>query len=67
MHRGADVERRAEPRTARRCACAQVACTQVPTASGGQSHPPLDAVHAHKAHAHKCRRQAAGRATHRST
>eukprot|EP00965_Chrysotila_dentata_P028655 952175-Pleurochrysis_carterae.AAC.1 len=41
MHRSADVKQRAEPRTARRCACAQ-------------------------GHAQKCRRRAAGRATHRS-
>eukprot|EP00965_Chrysotila_dentata_P167270 5522744-Pleurochrysis_carterae.AAC.1 len=35
--------------------------------SGGQSHAPLDDVHAHEAHAHKCRRRAAGRAEHHST
>eukprot|EP00965_Chrysotila_dentata_P070489 2329479-Pleurochrysis_carterae.AAC.1 len=35
--------------------------------SGGRSHAPLDAAHAHRAHAQKCRRRAAGRATHRST
>eukprot|EP00965_Chrysotila_dentata_P111913 3701184-Pleurochrysis_carterae.AAC.1 len=67
MHRSADVEQRAEPRTARRCACAQRAREKVPTSSGGQSHAPLDAVNAHKAQAQKCRRRAAGRATHRST
>eukprot|EP00965_Chrysotila_dentata_P028861 959149-Pleurochrysis_carterae.AAC.1 len=37
MQRSADVERRAEPHTARRCACAQRARTKVPTSSGGQS------------------------------
>eukprot|EP00965_Chrysotila_dentata_P161940 5348385-Pleurochrysis_carterae.AAC.1 len=39
----------------------------VPTSSGGRSHASFDAVHAHKAHAQRCRRRAAGRATHRST
>eukprot|EP00965_Chrysotila_dentata_P022514 745460-Pleurochrysis_carterae.AAC.1 len=38
MHKSADVERRAEPRTARRCACAQGACTNVPTSGGGLSY-----------------------------
>eukprot|EP00965_Chrysotila_dentata_P120718 3992327-Pleurochrysis_carterae.AAC.1 len=67
MHKGADVKRRAEPRTARRCACAQGESTEVPTSSGGQSNAPLDAMHAHKAHAEKCRNRAAGGATRRST
>eukprot|EP00965_Chrysotila_dentata_P063116 2091579-Pleurochrysis_carterae.AAC.1 len=49
MHKSADVERQAETRTARRCACARGACTKVP--SGGQSHAPLDVAHARKAHA----------------
>eukprot|EP00965_Chrysotila_dentata_P003775 123624-Pleurochrysis_carterae.AAC.1 len=39
----------------------------MPTSSGGQSHALLDAVLAHTAHAQKCRRRAAGKATHRST
>eukprot|EP00965_Chrysotila_dentata_P077024 2543498-Pleurochrysis_carterae.AAC.1 len=67
MHKRADVEGRAEPRTARGCACAQRACTKVPTSSGRQSHAPLDAVHAYRAYAQKCHRRAAGRATHRTT
>eukprot|EP00965_Chrysotila_dentata_P167424 5528419-Pleurochrysis_carterae.AAC.1 len=67
MRKSADVGRRTEPRTDRRCACAQGACIKVPTSSGGQSHALLDAVHAHKAHARKCRRRAVGRATRRST
>eukprot|EP00965_Chrysotila_dentata_P101558 3352532-Pleurochrysis_carterae.AAC.1 len=67
MHRGADVEQRAEPCAARSCACAQSSCKEVPTSSGGQSHAPLDAVHAHRAHTQRCRCRAAGRAAHRST
>eukprot|EP00965_Chrysotila_dentata_P116658 3856367-Pleurochrysis_carterae.AAC.1 len=43
MRKSADVERRAEPRTARRCACARGACTKVPTSSGRQSRAPLAA------------------------
>eukprot|EP00965_Chrysotila_dentata_P068186 2255284-Pleurochrysis_carterae.AAC.1 len=48
INKGADVERRTEPRTAQRYACAQGACKKVPTSSGGRSHVPLDAVHAHR-------------------
>eukprot|EP00965_Chrysotila_dentata_P104246 3442684-Pleurochrysis_carterae.AAC.1 len=51
MHKSDDVELRAEPRTARRCACAQGACTKVTTSSCGKSHAPLDAAHARKARA----------------
>eukprot|EP00965_Chrysotila_dentata_P035378 1177122-Pleurochrysis_carterae.AAC.1 len=37
MRKSADVGRRTEPRTDRRGACAQGACTKVPTSSGGRA------------------------------
>eukprot|EP00965_Chrysotila_dentata_P171282 5652562-Pleurochrysis_carterae.AAC.1 len=56
-----------QPRAAQRCSCAHGAYTKVPTPSGGLSNAPLDAVHAHRCMHKRCRRRAAGRATHPST